>query len=67
MSLSGNSAWYVSVMVIAQKGAGHYSTRPMEKSEYAGQLLLLDKPFLLKLAAAQVVAAVVFVEGSWSP
>ena len=44
---------------MAQEGAGYYSTRPKTKSEYAGQLLLLDYPFLLELAAAQVAAAVV--------
>ena len=52
---------------MAQEGAGHYSTRPMKKSESAGKLLLLDGTFLLKLAVAQVVDTAVSVEGSWLP
>ena len=53
--------------LMVQESTGHYCTRPKTKSEYARQLLLLDRPFLLKLAPAQVVAAVVFVGLSWSP
>ena len=52
---------------MAQEGAGLYTTRPKTKSEYAEKLLLLDRSFLLKLAAAQVAVALVFVEDSWSP
>ena len=52
---------------MAQEGASNYVTRPKTKSERVGKLLLLDRPFLLKLAAAKFAVAVVFVEGPWSP
>ena len=48
-------------MAKAKEGAGHYLTRPKTKSEYAGKLLLLDRSSLLKLAAAQVAVAAMFV------
>ena len=38
--------------LMTQESAGNYLARPKAKSEYAGQLLLLDRSFLLKLAAA---------------
>ena len=40
--------------LMVQEGAGHYPEPPEMKSGYAGWLLLLERPFRLKLATAQV-------------
>ena len=53
--------------LMAQEGACRNSTRPKAMDKCSLQLLLLDRPFLPKLAAALVPVAEVFVEGFWSP
>ena len=57
----------VLLWLMAQERERHKPTRSKTKSEDAGQLLLLDRPFLFKPEAAHVSVARVIVRSSWSP
>ena len=54
LPLGGFTSWNVDVMANGPGGRGEFLHAPKTKGVYAGQLLLLDRPFVLKLAAAQV-------------
>ena len=57
-SNNGEGASYPQLpWLMAQGGAGNYPTHPKTNSKCVVQLLLLDWPFLLKLAAAQIAVA----------